>query len=261
MKSLARGVRTLVRHPRYTLLAVLTLAAGIGANAAIFGVLDAVFFRPLPLAEAERLVDVALQSPESRFTMFSYEEFRDIERNVPAFKDAMAIGSRGTTLNLNGEVQRLSIDYVSGRFFPSLGIPMQYGRGLSSDDDRPDATTPRVVINHDLWERLGRPDGGAAADRRNRPCAADPGRQFAFGAHGHAPLRRPPERSARSRRPMEPRRCDDGARRRGDGGQLRAGVEGVEDGSGGGATGGVSSSARRGSNSEATEATEAHSAG
>ena len=131
MKNLARSIRLLVHQPRYTLLAVLTLAAGIGAPSAIFGLLDAVYFRPLPIAEPDRLVDVTLVSPASRFAMLSYEEVRDIERSVPAFKDVMAIGQRGVTLNRNGEAELLLIHYVSGRFFPSLGIPMHLARILA----------------------------------------------------------------------------------------------------------------------------------
>jgi predicted permease len=90
--------------------------------------------------------------------MLSYEEFRDIEQNVPIFKDVMVSGRRGVTLNHNGDAQLLLINYVSGRFFPSLAIPMHLGRGFTPEDDRPEATIPQVVINHHLWkERLGAP--------------------------------------------------------------------------------------------------------
>jgi predicted permease len=158
MKNLARSIQILLHQPRYTLLAVLTLAAGIGAPSAIFGLLDAVYFRPLPIVAPDRLVDVSLMSPVSRFAALSYEEVRDIERSVPAFKDVMAIGQRGVTLHRNGEAQLLLIHYVSGRYFPSLDIPMHLGRGFTAADDRADATAPQVVINHYLWkERLGAP--------------------------------------------------------------------------------------------------------
>ncbi|HYT67773.1 MAG TPA: ABC transporter permease [Vicinamibacterales bacterium] len=158
MKDVAHSFRILLRHPRYAVLAILTLAAGIGVTASMFGLLDALFFRPLPLADPNRLVDLSLVSPTNRFGMFSYEEFRDIEREAPGFKDVMAIGQRGVTLNRNGEVSRLLIHYVSGRYFPSLGIPMYLGRGFAADDDRPELTTPQVVINHHLWQQeLGSP--------------------------------------------------------------------------------------------------------
>ncbi|MEX1129056.1 MAG: ABC transporter permease [Vicinamibacterales bacterium] len=158
MNDLAYSARLLRRHPRYTLLAVLTLAVGIGVTTAMFGLLDAMFFRPLPLAEPDRLVELSLQSPGSRFGTVSYQEFLDIERNAPALQDVFAIGRRGVTFNHNGDTQSLLIHYVSGRYFPSLGIPMHLGRGLAEGDDRPEATTPHVVINHHLWqERLGAP--------------------------------------------------------------------------------------------------------
>ena len=158
MNSIIRSIRILMRQPRYTTLAVFTLAVGIGANSAMFGLLDAVYFRPLPLSDPGSLVDVTLVSPGNRFNTFSYEEFRDIERGVPAFADVMAIGQRGVTLNRSGETQLLLIHYVSGRYFPSLGIPMHLGRGFSAADDSPDTSAPQVVINHHVWkERLGAP--------------------------------------------------------------------------------------------------------
>jgi predicted permease len=157
MTDLTYSLRTLARTPRYTALALLTLAVGIGVTAAMFGLLDALYFRPLPIVEPGRLVALTLQSPNSRFGSFSYEEFRDIER-APGFKDVFAIGRRGVTLNHDGQAQLLLIHYVSGRYFPSLGIPMHLGRGFTPGDDSPRATTPQVVINHHVWkERLGAP--------------------------------------------------------------------------------------------------------
>jgi predicted permease len=157
MTDLTYSLRTLARTPRYTALTLLTLAVGIGVTAAMFGLLDALYFRPLPIVEPGRLVDLTMQSPNSRFGSFSYEEFRDIER-APGFKDVLAIGRRGVTLNHDGQAQLLLIHYVSGRYFPSLGIPMHLGRGFTPGDDSPQATTPQVVINHHVWkERLGAP--------------------------------------------------------------------------------------------------------
>jgi predicted permease len=157
MRDVAYSLRILARHPRYTVLAVLTLAAGIGVTSAMFGLLDALYFRPLPITEPHRLVDLTLVSPANRFGSFSYEEFRDIAR-APGFKDVIAIGGRGVTLNLNGETQPLLIHYVSGRYFTSLGIPMHLGRGFTAADDRADVATPQVVINHHLWQdALGSP--------------------------------------------------------------------------------------------------------
>lgn len=157
MTDLSYSIRALRRHPRYTILTVLTLAAGIGVTVAMFGLLDAVYFRPLPLTAPERLVRLTLESPSSRFGMLSYDEVREIEREASAFTDVFAIGQRGVTLNHQGEANLLLIHYVSGRYFPSLGIPMQFGRGFTEADDAPSATAPQVVINHHVWQRLGAP--------------------------------------------------------------------------------------------------------
>src|SRR5688572_6660900 len=156
MRNVAYSLRILARHPRYTVLAVLTLAAGIGVTSAMFALLDALYFRPLPIAEPHRLVDLTLVTSTNRFGSFSYEEFRDVA-GAPGFKDVIAIGRRGVTLNLNGETQPLLIHYVSGQYFPSLGIPMHLGRGFTDADDRADVATPQVVINHQLWQTLGSP--------------------------------------------------------------------------------------------------------
>jgi predicted permease len=155
--DLSYSVRSLRRHPRYTLLAVLTLAAGTGVSIAMFGLLDAVFFRPIPIAAPERLVHVRLAGPASRFGMLSYQEFLEIERHATAFEDVFAIGARGVTLHDAGNAQLLRIHYVSGRYFPSLQIPLAAGRGFTTGDDSPAATTPQVVINHHVWQRLGAP--------------------------------------------------------------------------------------------------------
>lgn len=154
MNGVRYSARVLRRHPRYTLLAVLTLGVGIGVTAAMFGLLDAVFFRPLPVAEQERLVDIRLQSASSRFGTVSYEEFLEIEGTSSAFKDVFAVGRRGVTLNHGGEPRLLLIHYVSGRYFPSLGIPMHLGRGFSDADNRAGAAAPQVVINHYVWQDL-----------------------------------------------------------------------------------------------------------
>lgn len=157
MSDLAYSFRALWRHPRYTLLAALTLATGFGVTVAMFGLLDAVFFRPIPIAAPERLVRLTFEAPASRFTMVSYPEFRDIQQQVPALEDVFVAGPRGVTLHHGDATELLLIHYVSGRYFPSLGIPLAAGRGFTDADDSPAATTPQVVINHHVWQRLGAP--------------------------------------------------------------------------------------------------------
>ena len=157
MTDLSYSVRALARHPRYSLLAAFTLAAGIGVSVAMFGLLDAVFFRPIPIRAADRLVHISLEGPASRFGLLSHEEFLQIERQTSAFEDVFAVGPRGVTLYHGDEPLLLRIHYVTGSYFPSLAIPMAAGRGFTAADDGPAVQTPQVVINHHVWQQLGAP--------------------------------------------------------------------------------------------------------
>src|SRR5215510_16530654 len=94
MRRLLVAVRTLSRHPGYSLLALTTLAIGIGCSAAVFSLLDALYFRPIPIRAPQDLVRIKLQSPKSTFGTLSYSEYRDIARSVTAFQDVIAIGRR-----------------------------------------------------------------------------------------------------------------------------------------------------------------------
>jgi predicted permease len=160
MKTLLVAIRTLARKPAYAAVAILTLAVGVGSNSAIFGLLDAMYFRPIPLREPDQLVQVRFTSPKSTLDMLSYREYQMIRAGVPGFDDVVAIGRRGVTLRRNGEARLIIVHYVSGNYFNVLGIPLALGRGLQPFDDTAEANTPSVVINHELWQNQlnGRPD-------------------------------------------------------------------------------------------------------
>ena len=152
------ALRGLWARPGFTVLAVSTLALGIGASASVFSLLDALYFRPLPLRETDRLVRITRPSPKTVFGLLSYPEYREILSATTGLSGVVAIGGRGVTLHENGETRMLLVRYVSPDFFDTLGIPVTEGRGLRPGDERSEA--PLVVINHQLWrERLGaRPD-------------------------------------------------------------------------------------------------------
>jgi predicted permease len=154
--NLRNAARTLARRPGFFALASLTLGLGLAANLALFSLLDAVYFRPLPLREPDRLVRVESTSPRAFLGLISYIESQEIAESVPAFEDVVPVGGRGVTLYRGGESQILLVDYVSPSFFDTLGIPLSLGLGF----DPGDQSTPQVVVNHGLWrERLGaRPD-------------------------------------------------------------------------------------------------------
>ena len=148
------ALRGLMARPGFTALTTLTLATGVGAGASVFSLLDALYFRPLPLHEPGRLVRITRPSPRTVFGLISYPEFREMAAQAPALSEVAAIGGRGVTLREKGETRMLLVKYVSPNFFGTLGIPIARGRGLREGDER--SETPLVVINHQLWEqRLG----------------------------------------------------------------------------------------------------------
>jgi len=154
--NLLYAFRILARRPGFFSLSCLTLALGIAANLALFSLLDAVYFRPLPLREPDRLIRVESTYPKAFQGLISYIESQEIAESVTAFEDVVPVGGRGVTLHSRGELHVLLVDYVSAGFFDTLGIPLHLGLGF----DRNEPSTPQVVVNHRLWqERLAaRPD-------------------------------------------------------------------------------------------------------
>ena len=173
------GVRMLARSPGFTAIAVLTLALGIGANTAIFSLLDSVMLRSLPVRDPARLVlfadspreSMSINEPMStgdaigqsgQWTLFSYplyQHFRDHSRlfeGICAFQtpeDTLAVRVEG--LKQPGAAQVAQGKLVSGNFFSVLGVRAAMGRPLTSEDDRQGAP-PVVVVSFDYWRsKLG----------------------------------------------------------------------------------------------------------
>jgi putative ABC transport system permease protein len=149
--------RQLWKSPVFTLVAVLTLALGIGATTAIFSVVYGVVLRPLPFREPERLVRAYFVSPEGeKQGAFSVPNFLDWRAASHRLADATP--AHGGTLNLSGdgaEPERLQAAWVGANYFQVLGIPPLAGRTFAPGEDRPDA--PRVaVLSEKLWrQRFG----------------------------------------------------------------------------------------------------------
>jgi len=148
------ALRGLAARPGFALLGIFTLALGIGASAAVFSLLDALYFRPLPLRQTSELARITRPSPKTVFGLLSYPEYRELAEAVGADAEVVALGGRGVTLHRDGEARLLVVRYVSPSFFRVMGVPVGLGRGLGEGDERSD--TPLVVVNHALWqERLG----------------------------------------------------------------------------------------------------------
>ncbi|HEX8702731.1 MAG TPA: ABC transporter permease [Myxococcaceae bacterium] len=157
------GVRGLLRTPGFTLVAVLTLALGIGANTAIFGVVRGVLLRDLPYPEPERLVRLWQQAPENPKGHFSVPDFEDWRTQSQSLEAAGAFffaeGRTGVDLVGDGEPQHVSSAFVTDGFFQTLGRAPQLGRALEEQDQVP-GQGHVVVLSHGMWQRRfgGSPD-------------------------------------------------------------------------------------------------------
>jgi putative ABC transport system permease protein len=160
-----QALRGLIRTPASTIVVILTLAAGLGINSAIFSVVYGVLFQPLPFRDPGRVVMIqgirgASTSPPSIYST-SEADFRDFERGNRTF-ESLGLGGYWTfTLTNVATPQRMLGMAVTGRFFETLGTPPLLGRWLTMNDDRADAEGGRkAVISHLLWQRefAGRAD-------------------------------------------------------------------------------------------------------
>ncbi|HEX6057698.1 MAG TPA: ABC transporter permease [Gemmatimonadaceae bacterium] len=166
MRNLKFALRTLFKAPFVTAVAVLSLALGIGANAAIFSLFDQMLLRPLPVSEPERLVNLAAPGVKAGSTscnqagdcdvVFSYPMYRDLERTQTVLTGLAAHRSFGANLAFRGETMNGEGMMVSGSYFPTLGIRPALGRLLAPADDETVGGHFVAVLSHDYWvNRLG----------------------------------------------------------------------------------------------------------
>jgi putative ABC transport system permease protein len=154
LQDLRFAVRTLIRSPGFTLVAVLTLALGIGANTAIFTVIDAVLLRPLPYAEPDRLVDVNHFYPalNNLRAGVSVPGFRDYSARRDVFERSAV--ERPVAMNLTGagEPERAAVTLASGDFFATLGVAAALGRTLRPEEAQA-GHNHEVVLSDGFWRR------------------------------------------------------------------------------------------------------------
>jgi putative ABC transport system permease protein len=157
-QDLSYAVRRLRQAPGFTLVAVATLALGIGATSAIFSVVNAVLLRPLPFPEADRLVQVA-QTWKGRPTVCSPQNFLDVEAQATSFSGMAAIDTNGVTLSGRGAATRLVAGQVSASFFDVLGVRVVLGRGFLAGENEPGRDRV-AVLGYELWrDRFGSDPG------------------------------------------------------------------------------------------------------
>ena len=162
MPNLRFALRTLFKTPFVTIVAIVSLALGIGANAAIFSLFNQILLKPLPVPEPARLVNLAAPGPKpgstncsnagSCETVFSYPMFRDLEKVQTPFTGIAAHLSFGANLSARGQTQNGEGMLVSGSYFPVLGLTPAAGRLLTPDDDRAPGESHVVVLAYGYWQ-------------------------------------------------------------------------------------------------------------
>jgi MacB-like periplasmic core domain len=168
LRYAARGLR---HAPGFTLVAALTLALGIGANAAMFGVVDALLFRPPShVADPGRVVRVQLQLPPlpnqpaaELSSVLSYPDYVNLRDNTRGFSGVTAFASSALTVGEGEDARTQDALLVTGDYFQVLGARPARGRFIVPDDDRDGAPNPVVVLSSDFWQRTFPGDSGSGA--------------------------------------------------------------------------------------------------
>src|ERR1043166_3649138 len=159
IKDIRFAFRSLWRQPGFATIAVLTLALGIGANTALFSVVNSVLLNPLPYPQPAQLITLHQSKPNFAPGAIPYPNFRDWQKENQTFA-AMAI-SRGTSFSLlgTGEAEQVDGRWVSAVFFSVLGVRPALGRDFAPGEDER-GVAPVVLISADLWRRKfsGAPD-------------------------------------------------------------------------------------------------------
>ena len=160
LQDLRYAVRTLIKRPGFVVIAVATLALGIGASTSIFTVVNAALLRGLPYKSPDRLYHLWEKTPQQEFSKreFSYPDYQDYQQNS-VFESLAAYTGGGAILSGSGEPESLNAQRVSANFFSVLGVDPFMGRTFQTDEDKQGG--PKVtVLTYGLWQRRFGGDSG-----------------------------------------------------------------------------------------------------
>ena len=152
MQDLKYAARVLLKSPGFVLIAVLTLALGIGANTALFSVVNGVLLRPLPFPRPNELVVLSEKTANFDSSSISYPNFLDWQRSNSSFSSVAAYRSDDFSITGSGEAERVRVGMISAGFFETLGVNPTRGRLFTADEDRK-GTAPVALLSTGLWQR------------------------------------------------------------------------------------------------------------
>jgi len=153
-KDLRYAFRTLLKSPGFTLIAVLALGLGIGANTAIFSLFNGMLWRPLPVQNAKNLVILAQKSQAFEFASnLSYADFEDYRKLKDVFSDVVAYTPSPVNLGAQGRPERAWVEFVSGNYFSAFGLQPAVGRMFAPDEGWVPDKDPLMVLGYEFWQK------------------------------------------------------------------------------------------------------------
>src|SRR5437762_232690 len=153
-QDLRYGARQLLNRPGFTLLAVISMALGIGANTAIFSLVDTVAFRPLPVRNPSELQELyGTLHNGADYTLQSYPNYKDLRDRNQVFSGLIAFRITVAGLSHNGNNERIWGTLASGNYFDVLGVPPLLGRGFLPEEDITPKSHPVVVLSYGCWQK------------------------------------------------------------------------------------------------------------
>jgi putative ABC transport system permease protein len=153
-QDLRESLRAFKRRPGYTAMAVLSLALGLGANAAFFTLVDAALLAPLPIRDADRVANVYMsRSDGTSYGALSYADYRDLSASAPVFSGVAGYTGFLATVTDGGRAESVFGELVTGNFFQVLGVTPAVGRGFLPQEDRALDADPVAVLGYGFWQR------------------------------------------------------------------------------------------------------------
>lgn len=153
LRDVRYGARMLRRDPAFAAVAILSLAVGIGANSAVFSIVNSILLRPRPVANPEQLVQLYVGERHAPYEACSYPSYVDFRNNHGVFSGLAAYGIWQFRLGDPNNVELIWGEIVSGNYFDVLGIPADRGRTFVGEEDVTPGSHPVVVVGHGLWRR------------------------------------------------------------------------------------------------------------
>ena len=158
LQDLRYGLRMMLNHPGFSTTAIMVLALGIGANSAIFSIINAMLLKPLPIHRPGELVGVYLErtTAPGGYRAFSYLDFQDLREQAAAFANLAAHNLTLVGIGDGEATRRVFADAVTANYFETFGVPLALGRVFTAAEEQPGANIPVAIVSHDYWAREGR---------------------------------------------------------------------------------------------------------